>query len=400
MKHLSMRSAALVTFAAVLFAPASRAEDMLLSATAPLAKPRKTSDRSGPADRVEFSIYVPGDVKTLRGAVMNPFHLKTAEQEHWRQACRTWGFALIGANYFGVGKEQFAGTLQAALDNFATRSGHPELRHVPLCFVGMSAGAGMSREFASALPDRTLAVAAVCLEVAPDTDALRGIPFLNVFGEKDGGQMKLHLEKLPVQRARGARWGIAVQWGRKHEFALANNLVVPFFEDVIALRLPPDADLSKGPAALRPVPPDSGWLGDVTGWADKRHVAAVAPVGEYKGDAAVACWFPSARVAATWRALVTADPGVRITEPAGLGDNQPFQPQSTSKPVTVRVVLPEPGAAKVELFDGDKLLASKTAAPFAFEVTLEPGSHPLIAVAHPAGGGPAYSRPHTVIVVR
>ena len=380
-------------------APAPAAEDVVLQTTAPLRKPRKVSDRGGPADRVEVAVFIPADARPTRGAVMNPFNLKTVDQAHWQEACRAWGFALIGANYFGVGKDQLAGTLQAALDDFAAKANRPELKHVPLCFVGMSAGGGMSRDFALAMPARTIAAAPVCLEVAPDAEPLRSIPFLNVFGEKDGRQMQLHLEKLPIERSAGANWAIAVQWGRRHEFALANNLVVPFFEDVIRQRLPADADPTSGPVALRPAPQEEAWYGSVSGWSDKKRWGTMGRAGTL-ADESTACWLPSERVAATWRAFVASDSAVTISEPAGLGDKQPFTLYQSGRPIRVVAAGDLGNGVRVDLLDGHTTLAMKEAAPFVFDVTLEPGAHPLIIAVRRGDETSTFSRPHTIIVGR
>ncbi|HEX8914705.1 MAG TPA: hypothetical protein VF796_20305, partial [Humisphaera sp.] len=386
--------AAVTVLLALLAAPAFAAEDVTLSAAVPLKTPRKTKDdRAGPADKVEVAMFIPGDSGPIRGAVVNLFNAKQVEQKHWQAFCRVHSLALIGSNHFGVRNEEYASSLQAALDEFAAKANRPELKTVPLCLVGMSAGSGMARQMAMQAPDRTVAVAAVCLEVAPDADALRPIPFLNVFGEKDGKQMPLHLEKLPVQRKAGANWGIAVQWGRGHEFALANNLVMPFFEDALRQRLPEKTEPGK-PPVLAAAPQAGVWLGDVSGWAEKKHVGAIAPASDYKGDATAAAWFPSARIAHAWRALVSADKAVQIKEPAGLGDGQPFSPLPAGKPVKVVVEATKPGVTKVELFDGDVRLGAKDGSAGEFEVTLTPGSHPLIAVAHTAEG-PVYSKPNT-----
>lgn len=376
---------------------AAHAGDLVLSTTSPLVKHRKVSDRSGPADSVELAIFIPDGVKTIRGAVMNPFHLKSVEQRHWQEACRVWGFALIGANYFSVNKNELAPTLQAALDDFAKKSGHKELSHIPFCFVGMSAGGGMSREFAAQMPERTIAVAPVCLEVSPDLEQLRPIPFLNVFGEKDGGQMKLHLEKLPIARGAGAQWGIAVQWGRRHEFAQANNLVVPFFEDVIHQRLPDDADATGGVVKLKPSPAGEAWLGDVSNWAARSRFGLIAPARDNKTIPAEASWLPSARVAATWQSFVSADGALIISEPAGLGDKQPFVLHD-DKPIRVVVDAKDANGA-VALYDGDKRLAEKEKAPFEFEIQLKPGAHPLFATTGKVEKR-VFSKPHTVIVRR
>jgi hypothetical protein len=205
--------------------------------------------------------------------------------------------------------------------------------------------------------------------------------------------MKLLLDKLPAERKQGARFAVAVQWNRRHEFGQANNLALVFLDDVIRRRVP------KEPGPLLDVPLDAGWLGDVSAWGKDGKLPAVAAWADYKGDRAAACWFPAERTAATWRAFVGATKDVTITEPAGLGDGQAFGSHSAQKPVAVKVAVG--GGLKpiaVELWDADEKLAEKTEAPWAFEAKLKPGIHALYAVVRQEGADPRTSRPHTIVV--
>ena len=168
----------------LLAAGAARAGDTVHSVEPTLAKPKKTGDKRvvEPLDKVHLNVWIPDGVKAVRGAVVNPFYAKAVEQKHWQEACRVWGFALVGADYFGVANTDFAPTLKAGLTTLAAELKRPELEHIPFMFVGMSAGAGMSVKFAAQMPERVLALGLVCLEVGPTDDALRKIPTLTVFG--------------------------------------------------------------------------------------------------------------------------------------------------------------------------------------------------------------------------
>jgi len=377
--------------------PSLRGEDRVLDAAIPLQKPRKEPPRQGgPLDKVELRIWLPDNVPTLRGAIVNPFNTKAVEQKHWQEAVRLWDFAMIGANYFGVGAGDYA-TLKEALKDFARQSGHKEIEHLPLCFVGMSAGAGMSMKFAEAMPERTLAVAPVCLEVGPTSEATRKIPVLTIFGEKDGKQMQLLTDKLPLQRQDGARWAIAVQWGRGHEFAAANNLILPFFDQVIRKRYPRDQTPEKGPPKLLDYPEADGWLGEQDTWTTRRP--AIHPAADFKGDRSKVCWLPNRQVACVWRAFVAKAPTLTIKAPAGLGDGQPFAPHSAGEPLVVSVEDRGGKPRKVELFDGDTLLGECASMPFEFKVAkLQPGVHSLIAVATYEKDEQSVSRPCTILV--
>lgn len=349
----------------------------------------------GPRDKVSVSVWIPDGVKTVRGGICNPFSKGDEVGKHWQAACRHWQFAYVQVDFDAVKKEEF-GLLATGLTDLAKKTGHPELEHLPLCFTGMSRGGGMSMQLAELMPDRTIACAPVCLEVGPGSEATRRVPVMTVFGEKDGSQMEKLLAKLPAERQLGARFGIAVQWNRKHEFALANNLSFVFFDDVISRRLP------KQPVADKPTPIvdislESGWLGDPGTWDKDGKLPTIAAWKEYKGDRATACWFPTQRSAAVWQAFVGASKDVTVTEPPGLGDKQPFILQSAKKPVTVKLTLGDGvKPARVVLWDADQRLAEKTEGPWTFEVSLKPGIHALIATVE--DGGRRTSRPHTIVV--
>ena len=352
----------------------------------------------GSRDKVFVSVWIPDGVKTVRGGICNPFSKDEPVSKHWQAACRHWQFAYVQVDFDAVKKEEFA-LLKTGLTDLAKQTKHPELEHLPLCFTGMSRGGGMSMQLAELMPERTVASAPVCLEVGPASEPTRRIPVMTVFGEKDGSQMKLLLDKLPAERKQGARFGIAVQWNRKHEFALANNLSFVFFDDVIARRLPKQP-LADKPTPLTDIALEDGWLGDTSTWDKDGKIPTVAAWKDYKGDRDAACWFPSQRVAAVWQAFVGAGTGkdVTITEPPGLGDGQPFVLHSAGKPVTVKIKLGDQlKPQKVELWDAHQRLAEKTEAPWTFEVTLKPGIHSLI-VTTGTGDSRRTSRPHTIVV--
>jgi hypothetical protein len=90
---------------------------------------------------------------------------------------------------------------------------------------------------------------------------------------------------------------------------------------------------------------------------------------------------------------------VKIEQPAGLGDKQPFALLPPGKPVPVKVTLPKGlKPTKVLLYDGDQRLAERAEAPWTFALSLKPGIHSLYAVVHESEKDRKTSRPHTVVV--
>lgn len=370
------------------------AQDVRVQVELPLKTARSRDPvLGGTRDKAFFSVWIPEGVKTVRGGVCNPFSKDEPVSKHWQAACRHWQFAYVQTDFDAAKKEEFT-LLKTALAELAKKSGHPEVEHLPLCFLGMSRGGGMSVQLAELMPERCIASVPVCLEVGPTTEAGRRIPMTTVFGEKDGAQMEKLLTKLPLARQDGARWSIAVQWNRKHEFGQANNLSFVFFDDVIARRLP------AMDGKLKDIPLEDGWLGDVASWGKDGRRPTIQPWNDYKGDRNQACWFPSARSAATWQAFVAGTRDVILEAPAGLGDGQQFVAHSAAKPIPVKVA---PAArlkpTKVEVWDADRKLGELAAAPWTLDVALQPGIHALYAVVHEAGQPERCSRPHTLVVM-
>ncbi len=367
-----------------------------------LTRPKKASDKRvvEPFDKVRLNVWLPDGMQPLRGALFNPFNAKQVEQKHWQEACRVWGFALIGADYFGVNAVDFAPTLLGGLKTLATDLKRPELANVPFVMVGMSAGAGMCMKFADQMPDRVIALAPVCLEVGPTNDALRNIPTLSVFGEKDGKQFDLLMGKLTEQRKAGARWAIAVQWGRGHEFGGANNLVMPFFDTCIRLRLPADAKLAEGTAKLKEIPEASGWVA-VPPTKERPMVEQMLPAAKAVAGGEVTCWFPTQDLARAWHGFVTKGKAA-IASPAPLGDGRAFAVVEAGKPVALKLT----GVQDLTRFQvfagGQKLWAlDRTDTTANAEFTLEKlptGIHTLVVVPITGGKDAVPIKPIAVVV--
>lgn len=363
----------------------ARAEDTVLHTAVKLKVPKKSSNRtSGAADEVPISIWIPGDVKAVRGAIVNPFYLPLVERSDYQNVARYWKFALIGANFFGVKNDDFPALL-VAMKEFAVKSGRPEIEHMPLCFNGMSAGAGMSVKFGEIMPERVIAISAVCLEVGPRTAEARKIPTITIFGERDGKQMEKLAAKLPIERAQGAQWAIAVQWGLRHDYANANWLVWPFFDRVIRYRLAGQTAVD-GPIELREYREQLGSLGNPATWST--NWAEIGPSYKYyNANKDEACWFPDDYIAATWRAFVSKNPLVKI------------RVESSGKKVILAVEgnLPEDIKA-VAFMDGNRLIGTAKERPFRIETdTVSTGVRALFAVYVYGNNKSACTRPVLIL---
>lgn len=377
------------------------AEGTIFTVKVKLKTPKDGRDKrvSRPLDEVSCSMFVPAGVKVIRGAVFNPFYEPTVQQKHWRTAVGLWDFALIGTNFFRVRNDELGSTLLAELRQLAEASEHPEVEHLPLCVLGMSIGAGLTVRIAEALPERVIACGPVCLEVGPRDAASHGIPMITIFGERDGRQMEKLADKLPATRSEGAQWATAVQWRLRHDFARANNLIMPLFDRAIRHRYPKGQTPLKGPVNLQDYEEANGWIGDPATW--RSQAPHIAPVARFKGNASKACWLPDADVAAVWQAFVVREPKLTIAAPKGFGDKQPFAPHPAGKPIAVRLqVASDLNAKKIDLYDGSRKIATLAGPPPQVTIEqLDPGVHALIAVATLDDGRLSLSRPNTILVV-
>jgi len=349
----------------------------------PLKSPRKKPPRQGgPLDRVELICWVPNGVESIRGVCANLFYVALAGRDDYQQLARHFGFALIGANYASVRNEDYD-TFARALAMFAEDSGHPELAHAPFCFNGFSAGSGMLMKMAQRHPDRTIACAPVGLEVGPRDEATRAIPTITVFGERDGKQFEKLRAKVAEHRPQGARWAIAPQWGRRHEYHNANDLVWPLWEHAIRRRLS-EPTPANAPPELAAVAEASGWLGEMP--TKKGVVPRIAPYAEFGDERSTACWFQNAFLAHAWRAFLADVGQLRLETPGGLT-------LKNGAPLSVEVIKAPKNVAKYELFNGDTLIAESVGSATTLTAEgLPVGVPALYAVATTDDGARVYSK--------
>ena len=352
--------------------------DRIMSTSIKLKTPKKVTRGDETPDAVKISIWIPENVKVLHGVIINPFYVDLVKREDYHQVARLWEFGLIGANFFGVRNDDYEALL-TSMKEFSEKSGHREIEHLPILFNGFSAGSGMLMKMASKWPERVIACGPVGLEAGPDTPETRKIPVITIFGEKDMRQMEVLTRKLGEQRKEGALWAIAVNWGLRHEYANANDLVWPFFDQVIRYRLPKDQTALKGPVKLRDYREEDGWLGDISTWDST--FATVNSYKYYKGDRNKAAWFPNEYVARVWQAFVSKRPSLAITTPSSKPEEKTTLFARTEFPIVITSTTPAEGK-RVEYFDGCYPLSKKSLSSNRAVVRgLESGVRALIAVA-------------------
>lgn len=107
--------------------------DRILQTSVKLKTPKTTTRGDETLDAVNVSIWIPDGVKVLRGVIVNPFYVNLVERKDYHQVARLWEFGLIGANFFGVKNDDYDALLDA-MNEFAEKSGHREIEHLPMVF--------------------------------------------------------------------------------------------------------------------------------------------------------------------------------------------------------------------------------------------------------------------------
>jgi len=329
----------------------------------------------------DVQLFIPGGVKVLRGILVHAAHYKMNPKDRWAEVCRTLGFAHAALN-INLKETNRPTKLRRGLDEglkeFAPKSGHPELVNLPFAGVGHSAG-GMVSAVMLKTPERTLTTCVSCgwiadpAKLSPEAAA---VPHAFTLGAiPDAFKMLPGIEErfLPARKD-GRPWGLAVQWECAHDWGNSAAFFAPWIVAVCEMRLPKDWAPLAGPPKLLDVKQESGWLGDRA--SVEGNFATVASWADYKGDKALATWFPNRYVAFVWRAMMSKDSPVTLDLAAADGSAK----LAGYNPKSDRTVMANPGVdlvltaavkeglgvKSVAFYDGDRLLGEAAQAPWQF----------------------------------
>ncbi len=270
--------------------------------------------------KVETRMYIPADQKVLRGIIVWSPGLGGdgrgfATQYRTKVTVEDWGFAAVGVKFpISTNKYIYAdqGSGRALLNSIsahAADSGHLELINAPLLMFGFSHGGAFAYSFTLWRPSRVIAFAcnkSGYATTAVTTPAARAVPGIFFFGEFDHETVYPRMTKiLRANRPLGARWSLAEDWGAAHEPGGANNLILPFFDQAIKLRIPEVVAPWTGPVVLNWLSQVTGYLGDNQSF--RANPSTITTYGSYPGDKSKASWLPNAVTAGAWRECVTRD---------------------------------------------------------------------------------------------
>lgn len=363
---------------------------------------------------VDVRLFIPGEVKVCRGLMVHALSGDVSATDRWAELCRVMHWAHVAVNIDRKATNRptkMRAGMDEGLKQFAAQSGHPELVHLPMAGAGMSAGCMVSGVMLKT-PERTLTAGLSCgwiIDPAKQPPTEASVPLLFTIGAvNDAFNMVPDVEnKFYPARQQGRLWALGFMWECAHDFGPSATFFVPWTKAIAELRVPKDWDPLQGPARLKDLRLEDGWLGDCTTW--DTTWPEIAPYGEFKGDKSKAVWLPNRAMAYLWRAFQSKQSpvelnAVAVPEKVQIWRYHPKRGQSMmvdpGLDITLGVTVPEGvDVRKVLYYDGDSLLGESTAAPWTAAWKAPPaGPHALLATWKTADGKPGATTPALVIV--
>lgn len=233
-----------------------------------------------------------------------------ADDLHWQALAAKWNAVLIAPSYkqadgqdcrlWSDPRNGSDKTFLRALDDFAAKAGHPEIRQAPWVLWGHSGGGYWVGLMSILHPERVVSVWLRSGAPAAEPDipeAVFSIPMMANAGVKEQhdrfkGAWENALNWHKRLRAKGAPVSFAPDPRTSHETGDSRYLAIPFFDVCLGMRLP---HTPGGP--LRKVDSSRAWLGTLAG-----NSAVVA--SRFTGNAAESVWLPNERIARMWTEFV------------------------------------------------------------------------------------------------
>ena len=281
---------------------------------------------------VTYTLWIPDGVTNIRGVIVHQHGASIPAAEagataaydlHWQALAKKWDCVLLGPSYHVLNDATDASpggaelwfdprrgsekTFLRALDEFAAKSGHPEIATVPWVLWGHSGGGIWSDVMATMYPNR---IAAAFLRsgtaaafrsrsgfVQPRVpSSVYVIPMMTNAGEgeKPRGAWTGSIAIFQEYRAKGAPIGFAPDPRTGHWCGDSRYLAIAFFDACLAMRLP---DKGSQDQTLKPVDMRGAWLAPLLG-------DTAVPAAQYKGNHLEAVWLPNEAVAKVWMEYV------------------------------------------------------------------------------------------------
>jgi hypothetical protein len=294
----------------------------------------EASSRSGElVFPVNYTIWIPKDVKTLRGVIVHQHGcgegscksgLTGAYDLHWQALAKKHDCALLAPAYEQPEKADCQmwcdprngsdAAFQKCLVDLGAKSGHPELAKVPWVLWGHSGGGHWAGGMVLLHPDRVAAAwlrsgvpllkadpARAGIKAHTVPDAALKVPVMCNLGTKEGVTVKddrfsgvwpANEVFFNAIRGKGGLIGVAVDPLSSHECGNQRYLAIIWLDACLGARLP------KAPGdPLQAMPTDKAWLGPILG-------GEAVPAGKYTGEPLKAAWLPNEALAKAWMEYV------------------------------------------------------------------------------------------------
>jgi len=281
---------------------------------------------------VTYTLWIPDGAPRLRGIIVHQHGAGTtasiegstaAYDLHWQALAKKWDCALFSSSYHVLnekvdlspgGSEVWFDPRHGsekvflnALDEFAGKSGHPEVATVPWALWGHSGGGIWADVMSTLHPERVAVIwmrsgTAIMFRSKPEFPqpevpaAVYEIPSMSNPGVKEKPNITWTgpLATFQEYRSAGAPICFAPDPRTGHECGDCRYLAIPFFDACLAMRLP---DKGSGNQALKPVDMSKAWLAPLLG-------DLAVPAASYQGDPGKAVWLPNEAVAKAWMEYV------------------------------------------------------------------------------------------------
>lgn len=269
----------------------------------------------------KYSIWIPGSTPSvqcifainMRGA---GGHLFEQDQE-WRALAKRTHSAILFCEFeaHGVQDNGYGVSMLKACEQFATAVNRPELKHAPFVLWGHSMGGRVVQDFVRFHPSRVLAFHIALRANPSDAEFMQEeaismkVPGLYLMGAVDGKpkDIRNHFHRSRASKSPRAwiwlpgqsHWPKGMHFKKNETTAkdwrawAANDVVIPWTETMIRLRLPTKENAEPTPVKLRNIQIDKGWLGSIDS-------GILAPYAAFKGDKSTASWYPNQKVANAW----------------------------------------------------------------------------------------------------
>jgi pimeloyl-ACP methyl ester carboxylesterase len=281
---------------------------------------------------VNYTIWIPPDVKTLRGVVVHQHGcgegscrsgLTGAFDLHWQALAKKHECALLSPSYEQPEKADCQmwcdprngsdAAFRRCLADLGKQSGHPELAQVPWALWGHSGGGHWAGGMVMLHPDRVAAAwlrsgvpllkaepGRTNIKAHPLPEAALGVPMMCNLGTKEGvttkggpfgGVWPANELFFNTVRAKGSLVGVAVDPLSSHDCGNQRYLAIPWLDACLAARLP-----KKAGEPLQPMSEEKAWLAAPLGDTPVPALKHAAPLTHG--------WLPNEHVARLWMQYV------------------------------------------------------------------------------------------------